>query len=182
MLVAVFLNTPPMLRGPARAADPLHREVRSLMAAYRVVLPVGCTEVTLVRPEDGAETVVRFDRATASGPLLREDVTRRLRDYLARDPASTAPALVDLMVRDLGFQVAPLAARSPIRLTVLDRRAVTLWVGGSTLTSTSKQQTPFALTLPGAVQKDDVRVVFRLNSPGTDAPAVARAFRDWAAR
>jgi hypothetical protein len=150
------------------------------MASYRVVLPPGCTEVTLVRTEDGSETVVRFDPNTANGPVLRDDVAHRLQEYLARDPGSLAPALVDFMVRQLGYQVGPLVARSPIRLTVMDRRPVTLWVGGSSLVSASKRQTAFALTVPGAVQKDDARVLFRLDSPGTDGPAVARAFRTWA--
>ncbi|MCS7482772.1 hypothetical protein ACFFQW_17425 [Umezawaea endophytica] len=150
------------------------------MASYRVELPAGCTEVTLVRAEDGSETVVRFGVDTADGPVLRDDVARRLREYLGREPGSEAPALVDFMVRRLGFQVGPLAARAPIRLTVMDRRAVTLWVGASTVVSASKRQTAFALTLPGAVQKDDARVLFRLGSPGTDGQAVVRAFRDWA--
>jgi hypothetical protein len=151
------------------------------MVAYRVELPAGCTEVTLVRAEDGSETVVRFDPNTADGPVLRDDVARRLQEYLAREPGSEAPALVDFMVRRLGYQVGPLAARSPIRLTVLDRRAVTLWVGSSMVVSASKAQTAFALTLPGAVQKDSARVVFRFGSPGTEAPRIARAFREWAA-
>ncbi len=150
------------------------------MASYRVELPAGCTEVTLVRAEDGSETVVRFDPNTSNGPVLRDDVARRLREYLAREPGSEAPALVDFMVRQLGYQVGPLAARSPIRLTVMDRRAVTLWVGASTLVSASKRQTAFALTLPGAVQKDAERVIFRFGSPGTEVPRIARAFREWA--
>ena len=150
------------------------------MASYRVELPAGCTEVTLVRAEDGSETVVRFDVNTSNGPVLRDDVARRLQEYLAREPGSEAPALVDFMVRHLGFQVGPLVARSPIRLTVMDRRAVTLWVGASTVVSASKRQTAFALSVPGAVQKDDARVLFRLGSPGTDGPSIVRAFRDWA--
>ncbi|MFD9739322.1 hypothetical protein [Umezawaea sp. NPDC059074] len=150
------------------------------MASYRVELPAGCTEVTLVRVEDGSETVVRFDVDTAFGPVLREDVAGRLREYLVREPGSEAPALVDFMVRRLGFQVGPVVARSPIRLTVVDRRTVTLWVGAATVVSASKRQTAFALSLPGAVQKDDARVLFRLGSPGTDGPGIVRAFRDWA--
>jgi len=133
-----------------------------------------------VRAEDGSETVVRFDVNTASGPVLREDVAVRLREYLARAPGSEVPALVDFMVRRLGFQVGPLAARAPLRLTVMDRRAVTLWVGATTVVSASKRQTAFALSVPGAVQKDDARVLFRLGSPGTDGPSIVRAFRDWA--
>jgi hypothetical protein len=154
------------------------------MAPFAIVLPEGCNEVTIIRPEDGSETHLRFPPIAARDTpraVLDPEVDKMLDRYKAYDPITPArEVLVDHMLGKLGYVTMPLPKTgTAIRLLIsTPKGSATLYMDSSGLTSVNSQQTKFALTLPGAVDKGNNRVKFPFAS--TDAPKIAAAFKEWA--
>ncbi|KJK42862.1 hypothetical protein UK23_35325 [Lentzea aerocolonigenes] len=145
---------------------------------------MGCTEVKIVRPEDGTEMLVQLpviEPSPAEGPSFAADVLDRFERYRKYDRKTPAPDVADFLVRHLGFEVEvpPSKASSELRFIFTGtKRSATLWMNSAGLFSISKDQVNFAIELAGAVPKAEGRIMFPF--PSSDPREIAKEFVAWA--
>ncbi|MCP2243202.1 hypothetical protein [Lentzea aerocolonigenes] len=154
------------------------------MTLLTVTLPLGCTEVKIVRPEDGTEMLVQLpviEQSSTEDPSFTPEVLDRFERYRRYDRKSPAPDVAEFLVRDLGFEVEvpPSKASSELRFIYTgSKRSATLWLNSAGLFSIAKDQFNFAMMLGGAVPKAENRIMFPFES--SDPREIAKTFVSWA--